>query len=284
MATFQGNGVSLYYETRGSGRPVVFVHGTLCDYRSWSAQVEGLSSGYKTVAYSRRYAFPNAREGDATDSTVQNNAADLAALVKGLGLEGAHVVGHSYGGFISAYFATQYPELLRSLTLINAAVAPMLISSASPAAQLGLLLRSPGVALSARRLLAGTIETIKEVQGGDPQAANRVFLPALENGRRDLPPKPAGFAGVVAANARTLKETTTKFPALTRREAGGIRAPTLVVWGDLSAPWDAGISQVLSESIPGAESSVIRGAGHFCLNEKPAEVNERLGSFLARHS
>ena len=283
MAVFKGNGVELFYEVRGSGQPVVFVHGSLCDYRSWSVQAEAMSSRFKTVAYSRRYAFPNIRQGDVMDSTVQNNAADLAALMGGLGIERPHVVGHSYGGFIAAFFAIQYPGLLRSLTLVNAAVGGMVVPDNRPATQLGLLLRHPRVALSARRLLNGTKATVKGVDGGDPEVANRVFVPALQNARTDLPKKPEGFSKAVTDNARTVKETTTPFPLVTRREAGGIKTPALVLWGELSAPWDSMISRRLSESIPGCESAEIRGSGHFCLNERPAEVSERIASFLETH-
>jgi pimeloyl-ACP methyl ester carboxylesterase len=89
---------------------------------------------------------------------------------------------------------------------------------------------------------------------------------------------------MVAENAGTLKETTAPFPQLTPLEARNIRTPTLVVRGELSAPWDLRISELLSSSIPSAESAVIAGAGHFCLMEKPADVNEWLKKFLKRHS
>lgn len=274
----------MFYEERGSGQPAVFVHGTLCDYSAWSAQTESLSSGFRTVAYSRRYARPNEREGDVMDSTVQNNSADLEALIRGLGLERVHLVGHSYGGFIAAYFATQHPDLLRSLTLVNAAVVTMLVKEPTTAAALSLLLRSPSVALSARRTVSATSVTDKAVDAGDASAAERIFINALQNGRTGLPAKPKGFSEMVANNARTLRETTAPYPPLTAREAKSIRTPTLVVWGELSAPWDSKISEVLSRSIPDSESARIGGAGHFCLVEKPGELNERIRTFLLKRS
>ena len=274
----------MFYEEKGRGQPVVFVHGTICDYRAWSAQTESLSSGFRTIAYSRRYARPNEKEGDVMDSTVQNNSADLEALIRGLGLEGVHLAGHSYGGFIAAHFATQHPDLLRSLTLVNAAVVTMLVKRASSTAALGLLLRSPGVALSARRVVNATSATDKAVDGGDRSAAERIFIPALENGQTGLPAKPQGFSEMVADNARTLRETTTPYPVLTAREAKSIRTPTLVVWGELSAPWDSRISEMLSKSIPRCEEARIAGTGHFCLGENPREFNERMRAFLTKNS
>jgi pimeloyl-ACP methyl ester carboxylesterase len=283
MPVFEGQGLKLYYEDQGAGQPVVFVHGTVCDCRAWFAQTDFLSSDFRTIAYSRRYAQPNVRKGDIMDSTVQNNAADLEVLIKGMGLDKVHLVGHSYGGFIAAYFATKHPELLRSLVLVNPAVFTMIASGRSAASSFSLLLKSPSVALSARRLINAVEATVKAVDGGDKSAAEKIFVQAVQDGRTGLPAKPKGFSEMVAENAGTLKETTAPFPQLTALEARNIKTPTLVVRGELSAPWDLRISELLSSSIPSAEGAVIAGAGHFCLMEKPADVNEWLKKFLQRH-
>jgi non-heme chloroperoxidase len=284
MPVFEGEGLKLYYEDQGVGQPIVFVHGAVCDCRAWFAQTDALSSDFRTISYSRRYARPNDRQGDVRDSTVQNNSADLEAIIKGLGLDRVHLVGHSYGGFITAYFATKHPELLRSLTLVNAAVFTMLASGRSGAASFAFLVRSPSVALSARKLVNATNATIRAVDSGDKSAAEKIFVHALQEGRTDLPAKPKGFSEMVAENSGTLKEVEAPLPQLTSREVGSIKTPTLVVWGGLSALWDSRISEMLSSSIPSAESAKIPGAGHFCLMEKPAEVNERIRKFLHSHS
>ena len=284
MSTLEGDGVKLFYHEKGAGQPVVFVHGTLCDYRAWTPQAESLAQRFRTIAYSRRYAHPNERKGDPMDSTVQSNASDLNVLITGMGLERIHLVGHSYGGFIAAYFATQHPDLLRSLTLVNAAVVTMLVREASTSAALSLLLRSPSVALSARRTVNATKATVRVVEKeGDTSAPERIFIPALQNGRTDLPAKPQGFSEMVADNAKTLRETTSPFPEFTAAQAKQIAVPSLVMWGELSSPWDSRVSELLSNSIPGCERVRIGGAGHFCLVEKPAEVNAALESFLIRH-
>ena len=76
MPSIDVDGVSLYYERAGSGEPVLFSHGIPTDYRAWNAQVEAFSKSYSTITYSRRYAAPNHREGDVSDSTVAANAAN----------------------------------------------------------------------------------------------------------------------------------------------------------------------------------------------------------------
>ena len=284
MPVFEGQGVELYYEEKGNGQPVVFVHGTICDFRAWSSQVEALSQRFRTITYSRRYAHPNDRKGDVMDSTVQNNSADLEALIAGLGLERVHLVGHSQGGFIATYFAIQHPRLLRSLTLVNAAVSTLLVRDNSTATALKLLLTSPRLAISGRMTVSGAKAAIRAIDAGDRSAAERIFVPALENRRKGLPAKPAGFSEMVADNAATLKETTTPPPQVTALQTTTIKAPTLVVWGELSAPWDARVSELLSKSIPESEAGRIAGAGHFCLVEKPAEVNECMKAFILKHA
>jgi pimeloyl-ACP methyl ester carboxylesterase len=70
MPAFASNGLSLYYGKKGGGDPVVLSHEVPTDYRAWASQVEALSRRFTTVAYSRRYAAPNKREEDVSDSTV----------------------------------------------------------------------------------------------------------------------------------------------------------------------------------------------------------------------
>ena len=280
MPIIDANGIPLYYEEAGSGEPVVFVHGTPCDHTVWKLQADALSAKYRTIAYSRRYAHPNNRQGDVMDSTVQANADDLAALIDGLGLGKVHLVGHSYGGFIAAFFALEHPDRVGSLTLANAAVATMLVAKPSAAASISLLFRSPSVALSARNLINATKDAVRAVDSGDATAAFRIFLPALSNHRTDLPPKPPSFEAMVTRNARTLRETTTPFPSVTKSELIGVKVPTLVIWGALSAPWDHKVSQLLAQAIPGAEAVAVPGTGHFFFLENLAAANEKIQGFL----
>ncbi|MDA4125541.1 MAG: alpha/beta hydrolase, partial [Thaumarchaeota archaeon] len=156
MPSVDVGSASLYYEEKGSGDPVVFVHGIPTDYRAWTAQADPLSKRFRVFSLSRRYAAPNKREGDVTDSTVGNNAVDLKGFIEKLGIAPANVVGHSYGGFISAYLAADHPDLVKSLVLVEPAVSTLLVANQKSSAQLlSLLLRSPSVALAARRFQSG---------------------------------------------------------------------------------------------------------------------------------
>ena len=98
MPVIQVDGTTLDYVERGDGDPVVLVHGTLSDHRSWRFQLDAFAERFRTIAYSRRYHYPNPCTGDESDYSAALHADDLAALMTELGLESAHVVGQSYNG------------------------------------------------------------------------------------------------------------------------------------------------------------------------------------------
>ena len=122
----QINGLTLHYIELGQGTPVVLVHGTLEDYRTWDGQLEAFSKGYQLLSYSRRYHYPNEWTKDATDFSVTIHARDLAAFIKALNLPPVHLIGHSYGAFIAFLVARDHPEVIRSLTLGELPVMPLL--------------------------------------------------------------------------------------------------------------------------------------------------------------
>src|SRR5271155_2826027 len=183
MPVVDAGGVSLYYEQAGSGVPVVFSHGIPTDYRAWKAQVKDFSQRYLTVAYSRRYAAPNHRDGDVTDSTVAANAADLKGLIEKLGVAPVHLVGHSYGGFVAAYLAADHPDLVRTLVLVEPAIATLLVEDPNSSGQMfALLIGNPGVALSARRFQSGSLApSLKALDSGQPKKSVQLNVDGIQN-------------------------------------------------------------------------------------------------------
>jgi pimeloyl-ACP methyl ester carboxylesterase len=115
----RANGTELAYIERGCGDPVVLVHGVLADYRGWSTIVDDLAKRFHVYAYSRRYHFPNSTSGDGRDYLPATHAADLLAFIDNLGLDGVHVVGHSYGGNVALLAALKHPDKIRTLVLIE---------------------------------------------------------------------------------------------------------------------------------------------------------------------
>src|SRR4026208_284847 len=112
------NGDSIHYIDIGKGDPVVFVHGSLGDFRTWAGQMDTFAKNHRVIAYSRRFAYPNKQViNDSADYTVIPHAKDLAEFIKALKLEPVHLVGHSYGAFTALLTTKDHPELVRSLML-----------------------------------------------------------------------------------------------------------------------------------------------------------------------
>src|SRR5918998_3567890 len=126
-------GRQLHYVDQGEEgqSPIIFIHGGLDDYRCWQFQIDSFSSKkYRAISYSRRFAYPNKWIGNvAQDNTVEENAKDLAELIRKLDLAPAHLVGASYGAFITSYCASRNPELAKTMVLNEPPIFRFLASS-----------------------------------------------------------------------------------------------------------------------------------------------------------
>ena len=90
-------GDSLHYIEKGQGDLVVFVHGTLGDYRTWGQQIDTFADKYRVISYSRRYAYPNQKiADDSADYSVARHTKDLVAFLKAIGGDPAHLIGQGW--------------------------------------------------------------------------------------------------------------------------------------------------------------------------------------------
>ncbi|MGI8916120.1 MAG: alpha/beta fold hydrolase [Chloroflexota bacterium] len=119
------NGVLLHYLDQGHGVPVVFVHGSVNDYRSWSPQIAPFADQYRVITYGRRYHYPNRAPGPGAAYAAATQVDDLATLVRELGLGAVHLVGSSYGALVALVLAAQQPVLVRTLGFSGIFAAPL---------------------------------------------------------------------------------------------------------------------------------------------------------------
>ncbi|MDA4135028.1 MAG: alpha/beta hydrolase [Thaumarchaeota archaeon] len=282
MPTVDVNGVSLYYEDFGSGRPIVFSHGIPTDHRAWSGQTGPFSKVHRVITYSRRYAYPNKREGDVTDSTVGNNAEDLRGLIEKLDAGPVDLIGHSYGGFIAAQLAADHPELVRSLVLVEPAISTLLVTDERSQAQmLSLLIRSPSVALSAREFqLKSLYPSLRALDGGETEMAVTLNVDGVQGASGSFAAMPEPQRKMMLDNARTIAELRTKFPPF-KSQIHKITCNTLVVNGEESALWLRRIGKIAATSLPHAWFAMISKSRHFPHIEKAQEFNERVLNFLS---
>ena len=104
----------LYYEERGAGEPLIFIHGHSLDCRMWREQVRSFASHYRVIVYDAR---GYGRSSKQREDLLFTHCDDLVALMDALGIDKAHVVGLSMGGFIAGDLLAMHPERLRSVVL-----------------------------------------------------------------------------------------------------------------------------------------------------------------------
>ncbi len=111
------NGIELYYEVHGSGRPLVLLHGGLVSGESYQAMLPALSANHQVVLVDLQGHGRTADIDRPIDHRLM--ADDIAALIDHLGLEGADVVGYSLGGGVALHTAAAHPEAVRRLVIVS---------------------------------------------------------------------------------------------------------------------------------------------------------------------
>ena len=111
------NGIKLFFETNGTGYPIIFCHEFAGDYRSWDSQVEYFSRLYKTVTYSARGYYPSEIPEDVSDYSQDQSVGDLKSLMHHQKIDKAHIVGLSMGGNVALNFGLTNPEMTSSLVI-----------------------------------------------------------------------------------------------------------------------------------------------------------------------
>ena len=276
-------GVKLNFQEKGSGPTVIMVHGIPTDYRAWSEQVEVLSPYYRTIAYSRRCAFPNL-DKDYANSTIENNEKDLEGLINQIGGGPVHLIGHSYGGAVAALFALRQPALVRSLVLIEPYLLTMLLKDPKSATQsLSLLLRKPSVAMSARKAMKNNQAMLKELDQKNNEKVLQMFLDGLQDRPDTMKQYSEKTLQMMSANIGTVGELRTEPPRFTKEEAIRIGQPTLLVTGERSILALHAIAEEMHKSMPNNQMGMIKNAGHMPHFENPKEFNEMILKFLKEH-
>ena len=268
MDRVRTDGAELEYEVSGTGEPVVFIHGAFIadTFRPLLAE-PSLAGRYRLILYHRRgYAGSSRASGPVS---VAQQAADCRALLRHLGVERAHVVGHSYGGAVALQLALDAPDVVHSLALLE----PALMVGAS--------------AQGYRESLARGVERYREA--GAAVVVDE-FLQARWPGYRAALDRalPGAFAQAVADAGTSFER---ELPGLLgwrfgEAEARRISQPALsVLGGESDALWPrfGETHRLLLAWLPHAEGFVLPGTTHFLQLEDPRGMAEALAAFWARH-
>ncbi|MBF6614627.1 MAG: alpha/beta hydrolase [Chloroflexi bacterium] len=269
------NGTELHYVEEGTGDPVVFVHGALGDFRTWSAQVRPFAERYHTISYSRRAHYPNAWPSGEMNHSMLVHVADLAALITDLGLAPTHIVGNSYGAYTSLMLALRHPNLVRTLTLGEPPLFPVLrrLPGGEEMFQDFMdIAWSPAGEAFARGDMEGGVRSFLEGAVGQG-AFTRLSPRARESMMKNAPP----------LQVETQAPYEVYMPDFTCEDASKIEVPTLLLYGERSPRMHYLINDELARCLPHTEKAIIPRAAHVLQSDNPEAHNEVVLAFLARH-
>ncbi len=265
------DGVNLYYEEVGAGTPVVFVHEFAGDYRTWEPQMRYFARSHRCVTFSQRGYPPSDIPNDPASYGQDIMRGDVIAVMNALGINKAHVVGHSMGAYGALHVGIRHPERCISVTAAGCGWGS---------------LPDPAARAAMRAQAAETARMF--IDKGMPAAAV-----IYTDGATRQPQKykdPRGYDEFVRMFAEhsalgqslTMTSVQSKRPTLWDLESDlkKFSVPLLIICGDEDETCLDG-SIFLKRTAPTAGLLVIPRAGHTITSEEPDAVNAALADLFA---
>ena len=272
MQTLRVNGYDMAYLDVGQGQPgsapLVCVHGSLCDFRIWSAVLGPLTRRHRVIAVSLRHFFPDHWDGVGDTYSIAQHVDDVIAFIEKIGPRPVDLMGHSRGGHICFRVAQRRPDLLRRLIL------------AEPGGELDGTLDpdyKPGPSPLAARIAASA----EVIARGDIDGGLQIFLDALEG--------PGAWKRLPAAQKQQLRDNATTLigqmrdqrPPFSRADAEAIVTPTLFIGGANTRGTLPLVLRALAAHVKGSRTLMIAGATHPMFEQQPQRYCDVVLEFLA---
>ena len=264
----QINGYRIAYKDEGQGAAIVFVHGANADYRSFAPQIAALASSYRVIAPSLRHYYPERWNGEGSDFSIEQHAADVAALIGMLDLGKVHLVGWSRGGAVAIEIAKAHPDLVRTLVMEDGVIA--------------LPVEETPERRNAAELRAKTNKAIEEhLLAGDPNKAAEVLVDALSDPGAWLRlPEPR--KQVVLDNIHTALGDKVMGPATTCDQLKKFDFPVLLMTAERSPRRYAFFYGEMKKCAAFPDPIVIPGAAHNIHGGNVDAYNKALVTFFER--
>jgi esterase len=268
MQTLHVNGYDMAYLDIGKGRPLVCVHGTLGDFRTWSPVLGPLSKNHRVIPLSLRRFFPEHWDGAGDDYLMARHIDDVAGFIERLDLGPVDLMGHSRGGHIAFHVGRRRPQLLRRLIL------------AEPGGELDASL-DPAAAPATSPRAAGIVAAAGKIKAGDIDGGLRLFFDMIE-GDGAWGRLPAAPRQQLRDNATTLiGQVGENRQPFTRADAEQMAVPTLFIGGGDTKGALAAVHRALAPHVPGSRTAMIPGAGHWMFDQAPQAFCQVVLEFLA---
>jgi 2-hydroxy-6-oxo-6-(2'-carboxyphenyl)-hexa-2,4-dienoate hydrolase len=277
------DGVRTRYFEAGTGDDLVLIHGgkygTFYSAYHWSLNFHELSKHFHVYAFDKLGMGDTDNPKSDADYTMAAAIDHAWAFVRTLGIKNATLAGHSRGALPAARIAIDHPELVKALVVFDSNTLPAedpgmtydfydkLEIGAPPVPDREFILREP-LANSfshghitedfiQEMLRIGTLPRTLEARAKMEHLLRAVFLPSMRE---------------------------KKYETLKRIETGGLKAPTLIIWGadDRSSPMKLGLEvlRVIGAVVPKTEFHAFNHAGHYVFREHASRVNQLITNFV----
>jgi pimeloyl-ACP methyl ester carboxylesterase len=257
---FQVNNIKLHVVDKGKQSPaLLFMHFWGGSSRTWTEVAELLGNRYRTIRYDHR----GWGESDKPDSgyDIKTLASDAIELIKQLELDKYILVGHSMGGKVAQYIATQKPDGLQKLVLVAPSPAnPTILPQEAREQMLRAYTTEEGINI--------TIDQVFQAGNINPKIRERTIddITKHTTASRDGWP-----------NFAMLEDVS--------EELNNIKVPTLIIAGEndlIDSP--KRLEQEVKEKIPGSSLVVIPKAGHLLMLQTPELVASHIDNFVKQSS
>jgi len=251
-------GGPIAWREAGSGEPIVFLHGLGGTRVAWGAQLRGLSSRFRCIAWD----MPGYGDSDPVEPLTYKAIADsLASFLDTLGLERVDVVGLSFGGMHALHTAIHHPDRIGRMVLADSSPAFGMDGTTKEAWQTARL-----APLDAGNTPADSAEAVVDA------------ITSVQLTGRIRDETVAAFAQISPRGFRAAVHCLPDNDV--RQQLASIPHQTLVLVGDLDEETPVSYAQVLAEGLPNARLEIIPGAGHLTPAEAPTTFNDLISGFL----
>ena len=254
------SGTTLNYEERGSGTPLVLLHGFPLDSRIWREQIAALSDRFRVIAPDLR-GFGQSKANDSF--SMESLADDVHALLADVQALPCILGGLSMGGYVALAYAKKYPTDLRGLALIDTKAEGDTAEGKAGREKMIELARTQGTKAVAGQMMPKMVapdadKTRPQVKRELDQIMNAQTPVTIEHALAAMRDRPDLVANLAS-----------------------IAVPTLVIVGEHDAITPPAGAEKMSKAIPKSTYVVIRGAGHMSPMEQPQQVTDALRRFAS---
>ncbi|MSQ32364.1 MAG: alpha/beta hydrolase [Dehalococcoidia bacterium] len=262
MPKIKAGNIELYYESEGTGEPILFIAGLGLTHRAWDKQLAPLSKRFRCITFDNRDAGQSQSTPEAY--SVGTMADDAAALLQVLRIPKANVIGFSMGGAISQELAINHPGIVNKLCLIAT------YSSGDPRGTANL------TAWSAMRQLMQPEQYIRATLPWVYSYQDYKIPGLVEAAVNDYVNNPDHQP--VEQYKRQVYATTTHF---TEDRLNLIKAPTQLIFGSDDILTPMRFVKTLQAGIKNSSLTLVEGTGHGLLWARASEINTALMKFLS---